>query len=78
MPHRRSTFPPLARLSGLPAALALVGLLALASTSASCARKSGCPVNDEATSKVNRKGEFSKKKSSSNLFPKDMRKRMKG
>ena len=39
----------------------------------SCQRKSGCPVNDDAKAKVNRKGEYSKKGGSSNLFPKHMR-----
>ena len=59
-------------------ALSLPILLCGALTLTSCSRKSGCPVNDEATTKVDRKGGFSKKKSSSNLFPKDMRKKMKG
>jgi len=40
--------------------------------------KSGCPVNERAKTKVNKKtGELSGKKGKSNLFPKKVRKKMK-
>ena len=39
--------------------------------------KSGCPVNERAKTKVNRKtGQLSGKKGKSNLFPKKVRKKM--
>ena len=45
----------------------------IATTTPACSRKSGCPVNEEAKAKPNKKGEYSKKRGSSNLFPKHMR-----
>jgi len=40
--------------------------------------KSGCPVNEKAKTRVNKKtGELSSKKGKSNLFPKKVRKKMK-
>lgn len=44
-------------------------------TMTSCSRKSGCPVNENAHVKPNRKGEMPTKRGRSNLFPKTMRKR---
>lgn len=42
-------------------------------TSYSCAKKTGCPINEKAHVKPNAKGEYGKKKGKSNLFPKHMR-----
>ncbi len=42
-----------------------------------CSRKSGCPINETATLQTDKKGNVKSGKGSSNLFPKDMRKRMK-
>lgn len=39
-----------------------------------CSRKEGCPVNESVHTKPNKKGEYSKKKGNSSLFPKSMRK----
>lgn len=39
--------------------------------------KSGCPVNERAKTRINKKGELSGKKGKSNLFPKKVRKKMK-
>lgn len=61
----------------LPTLLLLFVFLTSVLSTMACSRKSGCPVNDQATTKVDRKGGFSKNKNSSNLFPKDMRKKMK-
>jgi hypothetical protein len=41
----------------------------------SCSRGSGCPA-ETANVRPDRKGNFGKKKGSSNLFPKDMRKKV--
>jgi hypothetical protein len=41
----------------------------------SCSRGSGCPA-ESANARPDRKGNFTKKKGSSNLFPKDMRKKV--
>jgi len=38
--------------------------------------KTGCPINERAKNKVNKKGELSQKKGKSNLFPKKVRKKM--
>jgi len=48
----------------------MIGTSALSS----CARKSGCPMNEEATSKPNKKGHY--KSGTSNLFDKQTRKKM--
>jgi hypothetical protein len=42
-------------------------------TSYSCAKKTGCPINEKAHVKPNGKGEYGKKRGKSNLFPKHMR-----
>ena len=39
--------------------------------------KSGCPINEKAKTRVNKKGQLSGKKGKSNLFPKKVRKKMK-
>ena len=58
--------------------LGFMVFLALASTaSTSCSRKTGCPAYESTHSKSNRKGKAAKG-GSSNLFPKDMRRNMKG
>jgi hypothetical protein len=41
----------------------------------SCSRKSGCPANEDATVKTNKKGELPTASGRSQLFPKNMRKR---
>lgn len=51
--------------------LAFLGL-----TGTSCSRKSGCPAYESVHSQPGRKGELSTKRGSSELFPKDMRKKM--
>lgn len=43
----------------------------------SCNRGVGCPATESLRAKPNKKGEYSSKKGSSQLFPKDMRKKMK-
>ncbi len=52
-------------------------LLCVSSLSVGCSRKSGCPINEPATMKTDKKGNFKSDKGASNLFPKDMRKRVK-
>ncbi|MEO1627694.1 MAG: hypothetical protein AAFV25_21270 [Bacteroidota bacterium] len=48
----------------------------IATTSSSCSRKTGCPVNENAHVKPGKNGQFSsKKRGKSNLFPKNMRRR---
>lgn len=42
-------------------------------TTYSCSKKTGCPINENARAKPNKKGEFGKKRGKSNLFPKKMR-----
>ncbi|MBP7272990.1 MAG: hypothetical protein KA974_04075 [Saprospiraceae bacterium] len=39
-----------------------------------CKTKEGCPVNDSAHVKPNKKGDYGSKKGKTNLFPKDLRK----
>ncbi|MEM1322934.1 MAG: hypothetical protein AAGG75_21900 [Bacteroidota bacterium] len=57
----------------------LFSLLLLASTTLpSCSKKTGCPINENAHIKPNRKGKMPTKRGKSNLFPKDMRKKKKG
>ena len=52
-------------------------LLALAVTLApACSRKSGCPVNEPAKLKTDKDGNIKSAKGASNLFPKDMRRRV--
>ena len=41
----------------------------------SCNRGTGCPINDNATVKTNRKGKLPKRGGNSNLFPKNMRRK---
>ena len=48
-------------------------LFILGGAMSSCSKKTGCPVNESVHVKTNKKGEFSKKRGKSNLFPKDMR-----
>ena len=58
--------------------LMIIGLFCFSNAMTSCGGpKSGCPVNERAKSKVNKKGELSGKKGKSNLFPKKVRKKMK-
>lgn len=59
----------------LPLATALICALALGGATG-CARKSGCPVNEGAHQEADKDGKFKKRKSNSELFPKDMRQRM--
>ena len=56
--------------------LAALWLGGAAVTSAGCARKSDCPVNEAAHAEADKEGKFKKGKSKSELFPKDMRARM--
>jgi hypothetical protein len=51
----------------------LIGLLVGTSSLQSCSRKSGCPAIENPKSKRN--GKLSKRKGSSQLFPKKMRKK---
>ena len=58
--------------------LLITGVFLFNFTISSCgAPKTGCPINESAKTKVNKNGELSKKKGSSNLFPKKVRKKMK-
>ena len=41
-----------------------------------CSRKSGCPVNEPAKFKTDKDGNYKSAKGASNLFPKDMRKKL--
>jgi len=43
-------------------------------SNSSCNRKTGCPVNERAHVKPNKKGQLPTKGGKSNLFPKNMRK----
>jgi len=52
-------------------------LAAIATTSTSCHRGSGCPINDNAHIQPNKKGKYPKTHTRSGLFPKDMKKRSK-
>ena len=55
--------------------VSLFGALMIFGTAfTSCSRKSGCPMNEQAVSKPNRKGTF--KKGKSELFDKSTRKKM--
>ena len=58
--------------------LLVAGLFCFTAIGTSCgSNKTGCPVNDRAkNSSVNKKGQLSNKKGSSNLFPKKVRKKM--
>jgi hypothetical protein len=50
----------------------------LATTSTSCKVKEGCPINEEAHVKPDKKGNLPSGGGRSQLFPKKMRKKMKG
>ena len=54
-----------------------VVLLACATTLVlgGCSRKSGCPINDSAQVKTDKAGNYKSAGGSSNLFPKEMRRR---
>ena len=52
--------------------IAFLGMMAVPMTS--CSRKSGCQMNEQATSKPNKKGKYAKAKSG--LFDKKTQKRM--
>lgn len=57
--------------------LIVATLFCFSGTMSSCgSNKTGCPVNERAKNKVNKKGELSSKKGKSNLFPKKVRKKM--
>jgi len=57
--------------------LMVFGLFCFSNVMTSCGGpKSGCPINESTTGKVNRRGELSNKKGKSNLFPKKVRKKM--
>jgi hypothetical protein len=56
--------------------LAAVILCGGIATMSSCSRGYGCP-SQNANVKPDRKGKYNAKRSDSNLFPKDMRKRLK-
>ena len=59
--------------------LMVMGLFCFGNTLTSCSGpKSGCPINEKAKARVNKKGELSGKKGKSNLFPKKVRKKMGG
>ena len=58
--------------STLSTSFALIGALAVTSA---CSRKSGCPVNEPASIKTDKNGNFKSSKGASNLFPKDMRRK---
>lgn len=58
--------------------LFVCSLFATSASLSSCSRKSGCPAYESAKAPTNRKGELSTKGGSSNLFPKNMRKKMGG
>ena len=45
----------------------------IGTTSSSCSRKTGCPVNENVHVKPNRKGKLPSKRGKSQLFPKKMR-----
>lgn len=51
----------------------IFGVFSFSSTS--CNRGTGCPINDNATVKTNRKGKLPKRGGKSNLFPKNMRRK---
>ncbi len=59
--------------------LILFAVLVFSTTTiSSCNRKTGCPINENASAKTDKNGQFSaKKRGNSNLFPKDMRKKKK-
>ncbi len=48
----------------------LVAFCFMVSTSYSCSKKIGCPINDKAQTKTDKKGNFKKSKAKSGLFPK--------
>lgn len=52
--------------------MAFLGLFFISTSS--CNRKTGCPVNERAHVKPDKKGQLPTKRGKSNLFPKDMRK----
>ncbi len=52
----------------------VMALTVMGTSITSCARKSGCPMNEQAVSKPKKNGKFTKGKSQ--LFDKDTRKRM--
>ena len=57
--------------------LLVAGLFCFTAVGTSCgSNKTGCPVNERAAGKTNKKGELSNKKGKSNLFPKKVRKKM--
>lgn len=57
--------------------LLVVSLFCFTAVGTSCgSNKTGCPVNERAAAKTNKKGELSNKKGKSNLFPKKVRKKM--
>jgi len=59
--------------------LLVASLFCLTTVSTSCgSNKTGCPVNERAAGKTNKRGELSNKKGKSNLFPKKVRKKMRG
>ncbi len=53
--------------------LLLVAFLFGGSTLSSCNRGTGCPINENAHVKPNKKGEYKKTRTRSGLFPKNMR-----
>lgn len=53
--------------------LLAIGTIFFTSTTG-CSPKYGCPAYDSINATTSRKGELSKKKGNSNLFPKNMRK----
>lgn len=64
---------PAARRAPLRLVAYLACALLLAGSTAGCNRKTGCPVNEDAHVKPDKKGKYSKKRGSTNLFPKHMR-----
>lgn len=50
-------------------------MLSTVMTTTACQRGTGCPAADAATVRTDRKGKLSTKRGSSNLFPKNMRRK---
>jgi len=55
--------------------LFLIGMFSLSTSVQSCSRKSGCPAYETTKVKTKRNGSLSKRKGSSQLFPKKMRRK---
>ena len=58
-------------------ALSICLLFTVALLAPACSKKSGCPATESLKPKTDRKGNFKKSGSKTDLFPKKMRKKMK-